>query len=116
MSQKKIRPDEYSDLDIIWAIRDIPKSILNIKLKSILYTFVALIGNSTNEWHYKSLDDLAEIIGIHKSNLSALLYAIEDLDFLKIKRPAKYLKGMSNEYQLNYELIVQTAKMYGGNS
>lgn len=114
MNRKKIRPAAYSDLDIIWAIRDIPKKILDIKLKSVLYTFVALIGNSTNEWYYKGLDDLAEIIGMQKRRLPSLLYKLEDSDFLLINRPKKYLKGMTNEYQLNYELIVQTAKMYRG--
>lgn len=110
MRAKKIRPEGYSDLDIIWAIRDIPSDILCIKLKSILYTFVAIIGNSTNEYYYKSLDDLGAIIGISGRRLQPLLHTLEELDFLKIKRPKKYLKGLTNEYKLNYLAILQASK------
>jgi hypothetical protein len=111
MKLKKIRPSEYSDLDIIWAIRDIPSHILCIKLKSVLYTFVALIGNSTNEWYYKSAEDLAAKIGISRRRLQPLLCCLEDLNFLHINRPKKYLKGLTNEYKLNYLAIVKASKI-----
>lgn len=105
------KPENISDLDILWAIRDIPSKILDIKLKSILYTFVALIGNSQNEWYYKSHIELAEIIGISARRLPKLLNQLEDLNLLFINRPKLYLKGDSNEYKLNYHLILSTAKM-----
>jgi hypothetical protein len=108
MELKIIRPEGYTDLDLLWAIRDIPSSILCIKLKSILYSFVAIIGNSTNEWYYKSLDDLGDIIGISGRRLQGLLHQLENFGFLLIKRPAKYNRGITNEYQLNYHLILST--------
>lgn len=112
MGKQTIRPEHLSDLDIIWAIRDIPTKVLCIKLKSILYTFVSLIGNSTNEYYYKSHEDLAPIIGISSRRLPALLDKLENLKFLKIKRPKNYTKGDSNEYKLLYLNIIKEAEFF----
>jgi hypothetical protein len=116
MSRTKIRPQGYSDLDLIWAVRDIPSKILCIKLKSIIYTFIALIGNSESQWYYKSLPDLSEAIGISGRRLQDLLHKLEELGFIFINRPKKYLKGMSNEYQLNYQLILSTGGKFRAQS
>lgn len=109
MPKKTIRPKNISDLDLIWAIRDIPKHILCIKLKCVLYTFVSLIGNSKNEWYYKSIPSLANLMGYNDRRLPALLNQLEDLGFIFINRPASYKKGNTNEYKLNYNLILSTA-------
>jgi hypothetical protein len=102
------KPENITDLDLFWAIRDIPSSILCIKLKSILYAFVALIGNSKKEWYFKSHESLAEIIGIKVRRLPNFLNMLEELNFLLIKRPKNYLKGNTNEYKLNYKKILST--------
>lgn len=107
-----MRTQGITDLDIIWAIRDIPRYILPIKLKSVLYTLVSLIGNSPKEWFYHSHYDLSEKIGSSLRRTPDLLNSLECLDFIFIKRPAHYTKGDSNEYKLNYELIIETANRF----
>lgn len=105
-------PKGITQLKVMWAIKDIPGSILDVKLKGILFCFVALIGDSKKEWYFKSHKHLADIFGISVRRLPDMLNALEDLDFLIINRPETYTKGDTNEYKLDYFLILSTAARF----
>lgn len=104
------RPSKINDLDILWAIRDIPRHELSITKKGILSMFLACIGNR-GTCHY-NLDQLQEIMGIGQTGLRENLYWLEEKGYLKITRPAQYKRGAANEYSLNYELIISIAETY----
>jgi hypothetical protein len=102
------RPEGISDFEISWAIRDIPRSILNLPRKGILLVFAAIIGNRKS---YKScMKNLEEPMGASERQLRDHFIYLEDQDFLIIERPKNYVRGLVNEYGLNYELILSTGK------
>lgn len=106
------RPKDISDLSVLWAIRDIPRSILNASQKGILCMFLACIGNKG--FCYYSIKQLQDILGIGHTQIFSKLSYLENMNFLIVKRPPKYTKGSANEYRLNYKLIMETARLYGG--
>ena len=99
-----------TDLNILWAIRDIHPSILNLNRKGILCLFLACIGTNKVCWY--SMEQLELILGKSERRLRDDFHYLEDINFLFVKRPAKYSRGLSNEYRLNYKLILETAKKY----
>jgi len=107
-----MRPKGITDLQTMWAIKDISCDILDIKLKSVLYSLVALIGNSKREWFFKSHEGLADFIGISARRLPKLLNQLEALGFISINRPATYTKKDTNEYKLNYQKILSTGQHF----
>lgn len=109
-SNKHKRPQNISDLDILWAIRDIPKSILCNTQKGILCMLLACIGNNSS--CYYNMDQLINILGLSLTPMRNQLHELEDRMFIKITRPAKYYRGAANEYSLNYELILSTGKHF----
>lgn len=106
------RPKNISDLNIIWAIRDIPKSILNLKLKGVLCMLVSIIGNSDSEYYYHSQFDLSKKFGCSIRSVPGYMNYLEEIGFISIKRPFHYTDGDSNEYKLNYEFILETASKF----
>ncbi len=112
MAKKNGKPQHISDLDILWAIRDIPAPLLTMNIKSVLFTMLATIGNCHNEWYYHSYQQWAEKIGCSPRSLPKLMQSLEDMNFILIKRPNYYGNGDSNEYKLNYEFILRTAEHF----
>lgn len=110
-SNKKLRPKGYSDLDLIWSIRDIPSSILKGNLKSILYMMVATLGDST-DWYYHTYKQWADKSGFSERSLPSFFQTLEEARFIFVKRPEyygnQYRKKDGNKYQLNYELILKS--------
>lgn len=104
MFEKFKRPEGISDLQILWAIRDIPKSILNLSQKGILAMFLAAIGN--REYLFGDLKDLVNIFGLSERRLPAHFHTLEELDFIHIKRPRHYKMKETNEYRMNYVKIL----------
>lgn len=106
----QVRQKNISDLDIIWAIRDIPKSIINLPRKGILLIFVSLIGNRKSiKCGLKSLENS---MGASERQLRDQFNSLEEIGFLLIKRPKTYVKGLVNEYGINYELLLSAAEYY----
>ena len=101
------KPKQISDLNILWAIRDIPRSILNLSQKGILSMFLAIMGNKSS--FSLSMKELENKIGLTDANLIKQLHLLEDRCFIKINRPANYVKGQANEYFLNYVFILELA-------
>jgi len=103
------RPDGISDFEIQRAIRDTPKSILNLARKGILYGFVSIIGNRRS--YKSSMSRLEEPLGGSERQLRDHFIYLEENNFLIIKRPKNYVKGAVNEYGLNYKIILSTGKV-----
>jgi AraC-like DNA-binding protein len=104
------RPKGISDLDILWAIRDIPKSILNSSRKGILSMFIAIIGQ--NERCTYSMAELEDKLGCTDRSLRENFHYLEEINFLIIERPSHYVKGAVNHYKINYEKILEEANLY----
>jgi hypothetical protein len=107
-TKNSARPQGISDLNILWAIRDIPRSILNSTRKGILCMFVAIIGN--NESCKYSQKELEDKLGSSERTIQDQVIYLEDAGFLTIIRPLSYIAGERNEYFLNYKFIIDTAK------
>lgn len=99
-----------SDLDTLWAIRDIPKSILNAQQKGILAMFVAIIG--MNKSYKCSMPYLEDKLGITERRAREHFHYLEDCGFLTIIRPENYRKGKVNEYIVCHEEIIKAANRF----
>lgn len=107
---KKGKNKRITDLNVLWAIRDIPSSILNTKQKGILAMLMACIGTRKNtNWQMKNLE---EKLGGKERTLRDHFHYLEDLQFLEVTRPKTYKKGETNEYSLNKEKIIEAAQKY----
>lgn len=103
------RPQGISDLHILWAIRDIPKSILNLKMKGALCMMIAAIGNCEHDYYFHSHEDWAKDFGCCVRAVPDYLDTLERIGFISVKRPKNYIKGNSNEYKINYQSIIDMA-------
>lgn len=101
---------EINDLEILWAIRDIPKSILNLQRKGILLIFAACIGE--NEFCYYTMKQLQEKMGASERSLRDHFHYLEERGFLIIHRPKRYKNKDANQYSLNFNLIINCAKKH----
>ena len=61
---------------------------------------------------YYSLKQLEDKIGMSERRAQDHFHYLEHLDFIIINRPNHYTNGESNEYRLNYELLLETANFY----
>lgn len=100
-----MRPAGINDLQVSWAIRDIPSSILEFKYKGLLWGLLSIIGN--NESCYYSQSQLVKILGIGERTLQDHLYHLRDKKFISITAPDRKGRGYANEYLLNYSLIME---------
>jgi hypothetical protein len=101
---------QITDLEVLWAIRDIPSVILNTKKKGILAMFVACIGMHKNtRWKMKNLENR---LGGSERRLRDSFHDLEELGFLIVVRPKTYKRGETNEYYLDYEAIIEAARRY----
>jgi hypothetical protein len=100
-----MRPQGVNDLQVLWAIRDIPTSLITFEQRSLLYYFLSVLGNY--EKCYYSISQLAKNTGMSKRWLTYRLKELEESKFLNINRPCNQGRGMANEYTLNYSLILQ---------
>jgi hypothetical protein len=103
-----MRPKNVNDLQILWAIRDIPADLITFEERSILNLLLSIIGN--NEYCYYSLDELVEKFGASYSTFKRLLKSLTSKKFIQTIRPEKQGRGQNNHYILNYEVILNTAK------
>lgn len=98
------RPDQVNDLQVSWAIREIPPSILEFKYKGLLWGLLSIIGNKLSCRY--SQPQLADILGVSERQLQYLLAHLKDKKFIFIKEPKVKGRGYGNEYFLNYTLIL----------
>ncbi|MHB9161375.1 MAG: hypothetical protein ACYC6W_10920 [Nitrosotalea sp.] len=99
-----MRPKDVNDLQIMWAIRDIPATILNLNQKALLFILATLIGNNEDCW-YKS-KNLCEKLGVSRHTLHRLLSHLEKQNLIFIDRPDHYTHNINNRYRLNYEQLL----------
>lgn len=98
-----------TDLNIIWAIRDIPRHILNSSQKGILTMLLVTIGKN-KKCHF-SMKQLQDKLGSNERTLREQLHYLEEKDFIKIIRPETYKNGECNEYSVNIEHILLIRKI-----
>ena len=96
-----MRPKDVSDLDVMWAIRDIPAFLIDLKQKGILYTLLAIIGNK--EYCCYSQPEFAEILGTSVKTLKREIAHLET-NFLRVDRSIG--RTFRNKYYLEYDLIL----------
>lgn len=104
VKESNLRPKGINDLHVLWAIRDIPSSFLNLAEKGALCLFSAIIGNKPS--CAMSFPELAEIMGNSPRNLRYIFNKLENKKFIFVTRHNILGRGKNNTYQLNYELIL----------
>jgi DNA-binding MarR family transcriptional regulator len=110
-----MRPEGVNDLEVIWAIRNIPQSIISKANElCLLFLFVSIIGNRPSCWY--NLDQLSEKARLSKNTLKKVLKSLLDKNLISIKKPEKYGRGISSEYTLNYQKILNASKTPVDNS
>ncbi len=58
------------------------------------------------------MDQLEKHFGKSERRLREDFHYLEEINFLIIRRPKKYSRGLSNHYSLNYALILETASQH----
>lgn len=108
-TQQPAKKKQITSLELLWAIRDIPSSILNTTQKGILAMFVACVGiHHKTRWPMKQLE---EKLGGKERTLRGHFHYLESIKFLNVSRPKNYKKGETNGYSLNKEEIIIIASM-----
>lgn len=104
-----MRPKGYSDLNILWAIRDLPSDLISWNERSVLWFLLSIIGN--NESCIRTINQLSDKCGLSRSSLIRHLNSLVKSKFIQIYRPRNQGRGQANEYFLNYETILSAIKL-----
>lgn len=98
-----MRPKGVNDLQVMWAVRDIPSFLITFDQKSILLLFLSVIGN--REYCDYSLPELCEIFSIKRTRLKSIINFL-DKRFLIIERSRLKGRSNTNQYRLDYRAIL----------
>ena len=99
-----MRPEGINDLQVMWAIRDIPADIITPNERLLLFILVTTIGNKGS--CYDSVSDFANKTGLSERTIQYGLKSLSNKKLIKIKAPKLNGRGYANEYFLNYFAIL----------
>jgi hypothetical protein len=89
---------DFNVLHLLWAIRDIPSSVLNVQEKIILYTLLSCVNKDNICWH--SQITLSKMCSLSETSVKKYTKTLSQKGFIKISMPAQYNRANSNQYSL----------------
>lgn len=96
---------KFSTTDLLHAIREIPKNLINSGERLALVMLLACMNADNETWH--SVESIAEFTSMGLSTFKRHLKAIEKKKFIIVDRPSShYTHGVTNHYHLNLDYIL----------
>lgn len=95
---------KFSTTELLHAIREIPKSLLNYTEKHLLTILLSCMNASNTSWH--SIDVLTDYSCMSYRSVRRYIQSLAQKNFIFIDRPSLYTHHVTNTYHLNVELIL----------
>lgn len=100
---------DFNTLHLLWAIRDMPKNVVNGYEKIILFVLLSCAGSNNSSWHTQK--SLCEMCSLGETSLKKYTKSLEQKKLITIERPAHYTHYSNNKYQLSVDLIMTYSKL-----
>lgn len=103
---------DFNTLHLGWAIRNIPKNVINGHEKSILLILLLSTGHENLSWY--SLQSISEMTCFSVDTVRRNLKTLEQKKFITITKPSAYGRAFSNHYTLNVDSLMAYSKLEKG--
>jgi hypothetical protein len=95
---------KINSLDLLHAIREIPKSVIKSNEKLVLFTLLACINGDNLTWH--SMESIAKLACLSPRCVTTQLHSLAKKQLIKILPPKTYGTYSTNHYNLNTDQIL----------
>ncbi len=98
------KQSNFSSIDLLHSIRDIPSSRITSGEKLILTMLLAC--NNTDNISWRTTENIAELCSMSARGIFPHLRSLSQKGFIFIQHPEHYTHRKSNQYSLNIELLM----------
>lgn len=95
---------DFNTLHLLWAIRSMPKNLVNGHEKSLLFILLSSTGYQNSSWY--SLRSISEMSGFSLDTVRRNIRTLEQKKIIIVEKPSTYSRKSSNQYILNIDLIM----------
>lgn len=103
---------DFNTLHLLWAIRNIPSSLVNIQERMILMVLLSCAGTDNRSWHSQA--SLAEMCSLSETSIKKYIKTLVQKKFILIHNPTVYGRSICNHYELVIDHLMSFSREQKG--